>query len=188
LILPKLKETLEDLKTRKPDPKPGYRIKVVVAGSENDDPYFIQLIEECGARVVADRYCYGSIPGREEIEIKEGETALEAVARHYLQTSMCTRFMEQHVMRQRKETLAGIVKEYKADGIIIEQMKFCEYWSYERMIDTFVLRRDYGIPVCSIEKEYNNGATGQLRTRFQAFIESVELKKLQSEKAERGVG
>ena len=188
LILPKLKETLEDLKTRKPDPKPGYRIKVVVAGSENDDPYFIQLIEECGARVVADRYCYGSIPGREESEIKEGETALEAVARHYLQTSMCTRFMEQHVMRQRKETLAGIVKEYKADGIIIEQMKFCEYWSYERMIDTFVLRRDYGIPVCSIEKEYNNGATGQLRTRFQAFIESVELKKLQSEKAERGVG
>lgn len=188
LILPKLEETLEDLKTRKPDPKPGYRIKVVVAGSENDDPYFIQLIEECGARVVADRYCYGSIPGREEIEIKEGETALEAVARHYLQTSMCTRFMEQHVMRQRKETLAGIVKEYKADGIIIEQMKFCEYWSYERMIDTFVLRRDYGIPVCSIEKEYNNGATGQLRTRFQAFIESVELKKLQSEKAERGVG
>lgn len=188
LILPKLKETLEDLKTRKPDPKPGYRIKVVVAGSENDDPYFIQLIEECGARVVADRYCYGSIPGREEIVIKEGETALEAVARHYLQTSMCTRFMEQHVMRQRKETLAGIVKEYKADGIIIEQMKFCEYWSYERMIDTFVLRRDYGIPVCSIEKEYNNGATGQLRTRFQAFIESVELKKLQSEKAERGVG
>lgn len=141
LILPKLKETLEDLKTRKPDPKPGYRIKVVVAGSENDDPYFIQLIEECGARVVADRYCYGSIPGREEIEIKEGETALEAVARHYLQTSMCTRFMEQHVMRQRKETLAGIVKEYKADGIIIEQMKFCEYWSYERMIDTFEIGR-----------------------------------------------
>ena len=53
------------------------------------------------------------------------------------------------------------------------------------MIDTFVLRRDYGIPVCSIEKEYTNNATGQLRTRFQAFIESVELKKLQEE---RGVG
>lgn len=188
LILPKLKETLEDLKTREPDKKPGYRVKVVVAGSENDDPYFIQLIEECGARVVADRYCYGSLPGRDEIEIREGETALDAVARHYLISSQCTRFMEQHVMRQRKEYLADLVKEYKADGIIIEQMKFCEYWSYERLIDTFVLRRDYGIPVCSIEKEYNNGATGQLRTRFQAFIESIELKKLQNDQAERGVG
>ena len=180
LILPMLKETLEDLKTRKPDPKPNYRIKVVVAGSENDDPYFIQLIEQCGALVVADRFCYGSLPGRgEDIVIQEGETPLEAVARHYLMTSQCTRFMEQHIMRERKEYLANLVKEYKADGIIIEQMKFCEYWSYERLIDTFVLRRDYGIPVCSIEKEYTNTAIGQLRTRFQAFIESVELKNLQ---------
>lgn len=188
LILPMLKETLEDLKTRKPDDKPNYRIKAVLAGSENDDPYFIQLIEQCGALVVADRYCYGSLPGMEHIEVKDGERPLDAVARHYLMTSECTRFMEQHVMRQRKEYLANIVKEYKADGIIIEQMKFCEYWSYERMIDTFVLRRDYGIPVCSIEKEYTNNAVGQLRTRFQAFIESVELKKLQEKQAERGVG
>ena len=188
LILPKLKETLEDLKTREPDKKPNYRVKVVVAGSENDDPYFIKLIEECGARVVADRYCYGSLPGREEIEIREGETALDAVARHYLISSQCTRFMEQHIMRQRKEYLADLVKEYKADGIIIEQMKFCEYWSYERLIDTFVLRRDYGIPVCSIEKEYTNNAVGQLRTRFQAFIESIELKKLQQDQEGRGVG
>ena len=91
-------------------------------------------------------------------------------------------------MRQRKEYLADLVKEYKADGIIIEQMKFCEYWSYERLIDTFVLRRDYGIPVCSIEKEYTNNAVGQLRTRFQAFIESIELKKLQQDQEGRGVG
>ncbi len=47
------------------------------------------------------------------------------------------------------------------------------------MIDTIVLQRDYGFPVCSIEKEYINTASGQLRTRFQAFVESVEIKKLQ---------
>ena len=27
--------------------------------------------------------------------------------------------------------------------------------------------------------EYVNGASGQLRTRFQAFVESIEIKKLQ---------
>ena len=42
-----------------------------------------------------------------------------------------------------------------------------------------VLQRDFGYPVCSIEKEYINSASGQLRTRFQAFIESVEIKKIQ---------
>ena len=72
-----------------------------------------------------------------------------------------------------------VSKEYKADGIIIASNKFCEYWSYERVIDTVVLQRDFGYPVCSIEKEYINSASGQLRTRFQAFIESVEIKKIQ---------
>ena len=35
---------------------------------------------------------------------------------------------------------------YKADGIIVASNKFCEYWSYERVIDTVVLQRDFGYP------------------------------------------
>ena len=182
LILPYLRETAEELRTRQPEDKPWFRCRVVLAGSENDDPGFTQLIEGCGAMVVADRYCYGSLPGREEITVREGESPLRAVARHYLETSMCPRFMEQHVMRQRKQYLADLAREYHADGIIVESNKFCEYWSYERTIDTIVLNRDFGLPVCSIEKEYINSASGQLRTRFQAFIESIEIKKIQEGK------
>ena len=179
LILPYLRETLEDLKTRDPDPKPNYRVKVVLAGSENDDPDFTKLIESCGALVVADRHCYGSLPGREKIEIREGETPLRAIARHYLETCVCPRTMEQSAMRYRKKYIADIAKEYKADGVIVESNKFCEYWSYERVADTLILPRDFGLPVCSIEKEYINSASGQLRTRFQAFVESLEIKMIQ---------
>lgn len=179
LIIDKLRETLEELKTREPDDKPNFKIKVVLAGSENDDPDFTKLIEGCGALVVADRYCYGSLEARGHIDIEEGESPLRAVARHYLLTSQCARFMEQREMRNRKKVIADYAKEYKADGIIVASNKFCEYWSYERMIDSIVLPRDYGFPVCSIEKEYINTASGQLRTRFQAFVESVELKKIQ---------
>ena len=179
LILDQLRDIAQALKTRQPDARPAWRCKVVLAGSEEDDPYFVQLIEECGALVVADRHCYGSLPGREEIAVREGETPLRAIARHYLETSMCPRFMEQHTMRERKKYLADIADAYGAEGIIICQMKFCEYWSYERTIDSLVLPRDFGIPVCSIEKEYVNLAVGQLRTRFQAFVESIEFKKLQ---------
>ena len=179
LIIDKLRDTLEELKTREPDAKPQYRCKVLLAGSENDDPDFTKLIESCGALVVADRYCYGAMESRQPIEIREGETPLRAIARHYLLTSQCTRFMEQNEMRRRKQYIADLAKEYKADGIIVASNKFCEYWSYERVIDTIVLQRDFGFPVCSIEKEYINSASGQLRTRFQAFIESVEIKKIQ---------
>ena len=179
LIIDKLRETLEDLKTREPDAKPAYRCKVVLAGSENDDPDFIKLIESCGALVVADRFCYGAVEAREPIELREGETPLRAIARHYLLNSNCTRFMEQSEMRRRKQFIADLAREYHADGVIVASNKFCEYWSYERVIDTVVLQRDFGLPVCSIEKEYINSASGQLRTRFQAFVESVEIKKLQ---------
>ena len=182
LIVDKLRETLEELKTREPDDKPNYKIKVLLAGSENDDPDFLKLIESCGALVVADRYCYGSLEARNHINIEEGDDPLTAVAKHYLLTSQCARFMEQQEMRHRKKVIADYAKEYKADGIIVASNKFCEYWSYERMIDTIVLPRDYGFPVCSIEKEYINTASGQLRTRFQAFVESVELKKIQEGK------
>ena len=182
LIVDKLRETLEELKTREPDDKPNFKIKVLLAGSENDDPDFIKLIESCGALVVADRHCYGSLEARQHIDIKEGEDPLTAVARHYLLSSQCARFMEQQEMRHRKKVLADYAKEYNADGIIVESNKFCEYWSFERMIDTIVLPRDFGYPVCSIEKEYINTASGQLRTRFQAFVESVELKKIQEVK------
>ncbi|MBQ3381555.1 MAG: 2-hydroxyacyl-CoA dehydratase [Clostridia bacterium] len=181
LILPYLRETAEEMKTREPDRKKEFRCKVVLAGSENDDPEFTKLIESCGARVVCDRYCYGSMESRQIIRIPEGEDPLLAIARHYLETSNCPRFMPQDEMRARKRRIAELAKEYKADGVIIASNKFCEYWSYERVIDTVILRRDFGLPVCSIEKEYINSASGQLRTRFQAFVESVEIKQIQEE-------
>ena len=182
LILPYLRETAEEMKTREPDERWPFRCKVVLAGSENDDPEFTKLIESCGAEVVADRYCYGAVESRVPIVVKEGQDPLDAIARHYLDTSNCPRFMPQNIMRERKQRLADLVKEYKADGLIVASNKFCEYWSYERVIDTVVMKRDFGIPVCSIEKEYINSASGQLRTRFQAFVESVEIKKIQEGK------
>ena len=182
LILPYLRETAEELKTREPEAKWPFRCKVVLAGSENDDPDFTKLIESCGAEVVCDRYCYGAVESRQPIVVEEGQSPLDAISRHYLRTSNCPRFMPQDEMRARKKKLAALVKEYNADGLIVVSNKFCEYWSYERVIDTVVMKRDFGIPTCSIEKEYINSASGQLRTRFQAFVESVEIKQIQEGK------
>ena len=76
LIIDKLRETAEELKTRVPDEKKNYRAKVVVVGSEMDDPDFTKLIEESGALVVADRFCFGSLPGREEIKLNDTDDVL----------------------------------------------------------------------------------------------------------------
>ena len=180
LILPYLEETLEELKKRKPEPEFPFRARVVLAGSEIDDPEFTKLIETCGAMVVADRYCFGMFPSRETIEIKAGESAFDAIARHYLETNLCARFMDGMKIDQRHDALVNLVKEYKADGIIYENMKFCEFWSYEKVLASHIMIEENGIPCATIEKEYALGSVGQLRTRFQAFVESLEIKKINS--------
>ena len=181
LILPYLEETLEELKTREPEPEFPFRARVVLAGSEVDDPEFTKLIEMCGAMVVADRYCFGSLPSREEIEIRDGETAFDAICRHYLHWNQCARFMDGMKIDQRHSELLRLAREYKADGIIYENMKFCEFWSYEKVLASHIMVEENGIPCATIEKEYALGSVGQLRTRFQAFVESLEIKKINAE-------
>lgn len=185
LIVDKLRETLEELKTRKPDPAPWYRARVMLVGSEVDDPEFTRLIEMCGAMVVADRYCFGSLPGREEIVVKEGQHPLDALAEHYMYINECPRAMGTENIIARKRYLYDLAKDYKADGIILQNMKFCEYWGYERAIAAKWLAEGNNvpsaIPTCQIERDYANAAVGQLRTRFQAFVESLEIKRIQAE-------
>ena len=179
LIKPYLEETLEEVKTREPEPVFPFRARVALVGSEVDDPDFTKLIEACGAMVVADRYCFGSFPSREQIVIEDGETAFDAICRHYLHWNQCARFMDGMKIDQRHNEVKRLVEEFKADGVIYENMKFCEFWSYEKVLASHIFVNEMNIPCCTIEKEYALGAVGQLRTRFQAFIESLEIKSIQ---------
>lgn len=183
LIVDKLRETLEELKTREPDHKKNFRAKVVVVGSEIDDPELISLIEDSGALVVADRFCYGSFPGRQEIILNDEEDVLTQICRNYLQTTLCVRHSAQHKVQKRLDFAAELVKDYHADGIIYEQIKFCTYWSYERALASHIMHNEYNIPTLSIDRPYMSRTSGQLRTRVQAFVESIEIKKIKAKKA-----
>ena len=48
------------------------------------------------------------------------------------------------------------------------------YWSKPQII------QEFGFPVLSVDRPYNiNAGAGQMRTRVQAFVESIEIKKIQ---------
>ena len=168
LILPYLRETLAELKKRKPDKVNPFRARVAIVGSEIDDPSLTKLIEGCGALVVSDRYCFGSTPGRE------------------MQHSECARYIADEKVLQRRETADRLAKEYNAEGIIYEQMKYCDYWGFERALVSHIMHDEYGWPVLSIDRLYNNGNSGQLRTRVQAFVESLEIKRIHKEAEKNG--
>ena len=185
LILPYLRETLEELRARKPDRKSPFRARVAIVGSEIDDPSLTKLIEDVGALVVSDRYCFGSTPGREVIELKDDEPALRQICLHYMQVSECARWISDEKVLQRRETADRLAKEFKAEGIIYEQMKYCDYWGFERALVSHIMHDEYGWPVLSIDRLYNNGNSGQLRTRVQAFVESLEIKRIHKEEGKK---
>ncbi|MFT5875511.1 MAG: benzoyl-CoA reductase/2-hydroxyglutaryl-CoA dehydratase subunit BcrC/BadD/HgdB [Clostridium sp.] len=147
------------------------KIRLMIVGSTFDNPKFTELIEEQGAIVVADRYCCGSLPGMEPIE-EEGDPYIN-MATYYIQTCQCPRMMEN--AKARIEYSENLIKEYNVEGIIYETMKFCDLWGYESL--SFIKgMKEYNIPLVKIEKEYILSAEGQLRTRIQAFIESIKTK------------
>jgi len=178
MLIDKLEETLEELKTREPDVKSPYRVRVALVGSEIDDPDFIKLVEETGAFVCVDRYCYGSFPGRDPIVLTDDEDALTQICRQYMYRGQCPRYMNTAKLLERRSYVDKLAREYGADGILYEQVKFCDPWAYDRMLGSHIMRNEYGYPVLSIDRPYTVSGIGQLRTRIQAFIESVEIKKI----------
>ncbi len=179
LLIDKLEATLKEVKKRKPESKP-YRARIALVGSEVDDSGLIKLIEDTGAYVCADRFCFGSLPGRDIIELNDNEDALTQVCRQYVYRGQCPRQMNMEKVYGRKAYVNELAHEYKADGIIYQQVKFCDPWAYERLMGSTMLRDDYGFPVMSVDRPYNIASSiGQMRTRVQAFVESIEIKKLQ---------
>lgn len=181
LIIDKLRETLEEVKKRRPDEKPSHRARVVVVGSEIDDLDFTRTVEQSGALIVADRFCFGSFPGRQEIVLTDDEHALDQICRFYQETSQCPRYMSQDKVHDRYDFVDKLAKDFNAQGIIYEQMKFCEFWGYERALASHVMTELYNYPTVCVDREYTGNASGQLRTRVQAFVESLEIKQIHKE-------
>ena len=178
-ILPYLKETLKEIKKRKVDEKPWYRARVAIVGSEIDDLDMTRMVENAGAFIVADRFCFGSTPGREVIELNDEEDVLTQICAHYLKVTQCPRYMSQEKIQERRDVADQLAKDYGAEGIIYEAMKFCDFWAFERTLVSHIMNEEYGWPVLSIDRPYMARTSGQLRTRLQAFVESLEIKQIQ---------
>lgn len=91
-------------------------MKIAVVGSEIDDPGFTKLVEDAGALVVVDRFCFGSTPGREEIHLDPDLPVLESIARHYLSTSQCPRFMQREKVDGRWQLVRDLVRGISRAG------------------------------------------------------------------------
>jgi len=140
----------------------------MVIGSECDVE-FISLIESLGAHVVIDDLCTGSRYFWNEV-VPDGNR-LSAIAARYLDRPHCP--LRDLPERRRLPHLVNLAKEYNVQGAIIALQKFCEPHAFDTLPIEAALK-EQGIPTLFLELDVTL-ASGQLRVRIEAFLETIEL-------------
>lgn len=142
-------------------------IKIAILGARCKD-YVANMAIDNGVQIVYDSTCTGFI--REFSPYEEGDI-LTWYAYNLLAQFPCMRMEDIKPRYEILNTLPDL------DGIIYHTVKFCDVYSF----DYAKLRQFINTPMLKIETDYTNQSQGQIKTRVEAFIESLKVKKDHSE-------
>ncbi|MBN2077806.1 MAG: 2-hydroxyacyl-CoA dehydratase [Spirochaetes bacterium] len=149
------------------------RVRLMLVGSANDDVDLVRVVEGDRALVVADNLCFGSRFYTDLVE-EEGDPVLN-LAKRYLAHNDCPRMYGEY--RHRLEILSHKAEKAKIDGIILQNIRFCDLHGSENGL----FERDLeaaGIPCMRLEREYGPLVeTGRMKMRVDAFIERIRQKR-----------
>ncbi|MEZ7195445.1 double-cubane-cluster-containing anaerobic reductase [Pseudodesulfovibrio karagichevae] len=128
------------------------------------------VVESSGAVIVGEESCIGTRNSRDLVD-ESGETLeamIDAIADRYMKID-CACFTPN---QERLENITSLAKDLKADGVIHYSLLFCQPYTHESMKVDKRLQAE-GIPMLSIETDYSMEDVEQLKTRIEAFVETL---------------
>ena len=128
------------------------------------------IVETSGGAVVCEEMCTGTRYFERLVdETKETlDDQIAAIADRYMGIN-CACFTPNTA---RIDDIIRLAKEYKVDGVIDVNLKFCSLYDTEGYSVEKALK-EAGIPVLGIETDYVDSDAEQLRTRISAFLEML---------------
>jgi benzoyl-CoA reductase subunit C len=163
-----LSELLHDISKR--SGHSDYRARLMLIGGELDNPEYIKVIEGQGGLVVTDALCFGSRTLWKDVD-EDIADPLTALAQYYVaDRPSCARMYTRY--EKRVDYIRNMIKDFKVDGVIFERLTFCETWGFEQysLVNDF---KEWKIPLLCVDREYTLSGVGQLKTRVQAFLETL---------------
>jgi benzoyl-CoA reductase/2-hydroxyglutaryl-CoA dehydratase subunit BcrC/BadD/HgdB len=128
------------------------------------------VVESSGAVIVGEESCIGTRNSRDLVD-ESGETLeemIDAIADRYMKID-CACFTPN---QDRLENITALAKDLKADGVIHYSLLFCQPYTHESLKVDKALQNE-GIPMLSIETDYSMEDVEQLKTRIEAFVETL---------------
>ncbi|KAF0119732.1 MAG: Benzoyl-CoA reductase gamma subunit [bacterium] len=144
--------------------------RVMIVGQTSGDLQLIQLLDSLGGKVVVDETCFGIRYFWEEVNC-QGDS-LKAIASRYIERLPCP-VKDSGIPRKRVPSILNLAREYRVQFALIVYPTFCDPHSYDNPVIRETLLEE-GIKVLELEEDFPL-SLGQLRTRIEATLESVEL-------------
>jgi bcr-type benzoyl-CoA reductase subunit C len=159
-----------------PQPERSAPIKLHLSGHFCHAPRgeLLDLIEECGARVVDDDLFTGL--RYIATDVSEVDEPIEALTRWYFDRNTnvpCATRAQKTV--DWEKYLVRSLQDSRADGVVVLMPKFCEpHMLYYPELRKELIRSE--IPHLLIETEHEGLAVGAIRTRVEALLEGIRRK------------
>lgn len=119
------------------------------------------LLMDHRVNILFDMSCTGFA---RSFELREGEEPVRSYAWELLNQLPCLRMVE---ASGRERFIEGYLD--RLEGIICHSVKFCDMYSFEYI----KLKERYSLPMLMVETDSSAQSEGQMRTRVEAFIESL---------------
>jgi len=145
------------------------KLPLLVSGSICPTPDLYELLAELGAEVVDDDLCCGH--RYFDAFADENVSPEEALARRMWQRVNCP--AKHQCLEDRVEHLLRQVGDSGAKGVVFFLQSFCEPHLFDIPYLRNRLQEELGVPSLVLESELQSFSRGQLRTRLQAFLETI---------------
>jgi benzoyl-CoA reductase/2-hydroxyglutaryl-CoA dehydratase subunit BcrC/BadD/HgdB len=129
------------------------------------------IVEELGAIIVTDEFCTSYRYLHDKVAMDEGTLGdmMHAIADRYMLPCSCPVFTD---TVDRRDKLSRLIDEYKVEGVIYHILKGCHPYDAEMKIVEKTLQ-EKNVPMLKIETDYSPQDVEQLRTRVEAFKETI---------------
>lgn len=146
----------------------GSYLRLLLSGTLLEPFEVLDLVDSCGGAVIGDDFQNGYRYIETDVVVRDD--IMEALAERQLNRIPSAAFDIKE--RPRRDFLAELAKEKKANGVIFLHQSFCEPENFD-YYDNLQVMKSAGIPAIRLETQFGRSSLGQMRTRIQAFMEML---------------